>query len=118
VCACVVLIASASGLGASLARATHTGNTGIAPIARIASERINPNRADASRLTLLPGIGPVLAERIVAERLAGGPYADPGDLARVRGIGPKTVERISGHLVFASNELRATDDPAHGPTDD
>jgi len=62
--------------------------------------RMDPNRAGAAELTRLPGIGPALAGRIVAERDRNGPYASPEALLRVRGIGPKTLARIRGFLSF------------------
>lgn len=53
---------------------------------------IDINTASAAELCLLPGIGPVAAEDIVAERTAGGNFASLDDVARrVRGIGPKTI---------------------------
>ncbi len=52
------------------------------------------NAADARALATLPGIGPALAERIVAERTAHGPFASPEDLLRVPGIGAGRLERI------------------------
>lgn len=57
---------------------------------------IDINRADLDELRSLPGIGPVLAERIVAGR----PFAGADDLLRVRGIGPKTVARLRPRLSF------------------
>jgi len=54
----------------------------------------DPNADPPGPLQLLPGIGPTLAAAIVAERESGGPYRDPGDLCRVRGIGPRTLEQI------------------------
>lgn len=45
------------------------------------------NQADASALEELPGVGPVLAERIVAHREANGPFAVVEDLLEVPGIG-------------------------------
>ncbi|MCH7792129.1 MAG: ComEA family DNA-binding protein [Planctomycetes bacterium] len=55
---------------------------------------INVNIASAAELELLPGIGPTLAARIVADREANGPFASLDDVARVRGIGPRTVDKI------------------------
>ncbi len=52
------------------------------------------NTADAEALQALPGVGPTLAERIVADRDAHGPFRTPEDLLRVPGIGPKRWERI------------------------
>jgi len=45
------------------------------------------NQADASSLEDLPGVGPVLAERIVAHRDANGPFETVEDLLEVPGIG-------------------------------
>jgi competence protein ComEA len=56
---------------------------------------IDINVATEPMLTLLPGIGPGLARRIVSDRETNGPFAGLGDLRRVRGIGPITVERLS-----------------------
>ena len=63
-------------------------------------QRIDPNRASESELTRLPGIGPALAERIVTDRERRGVFASPEALLRVRGIGPKTLDRIRGYLSF------------------
>lgn len=52
------------------------------------------NTADTEALQALPGVGPTLAERIVADRDAHGPFRAPEDLLRVPGIGPKRWERI------------------------
>ncbi|MFN8587969.1 MAG: helix-hairpin-helix domain-containing protein [Candidatus Eisenbacteria bacterium] len=52
------------------------------------------NRADAGQLDALPGIGPVLAGRIVARRRELGRFASPEDLLSVRGIGPRLFERL------------------------
>ena len=61
--------------------------------------RIDLNAASVVELTLLPGIGPTLAERIVEDRTARGPFASAGDLSRVSGIGPATIERARPYLV-------------------
>lgn len=52
--------------------------------------RINVNAATAEQLQLLPRVGPVVAERIVAAR----PFASVDDLRRVRGIGEKTLDNL------------------------
>jgi competence protein ComEA len=62
--------------------------------------RIDPSRASASELVRLPGIGPSLAGRIVADRDQHGGFPTAEALLRVRGIGPKTLERIRGFLSF------------------
>ena len=62
------------------------------PIERNGPVRIN--EADTDTLQELPGIGPVYAERIVAERERNGFFYYPEDLETVSGIGPRTVEKI------------------------
>lgn len=67
---------------------------------------IDPNRATWNELTVLPRIGEAKALAIVAYRDAyqaqSGRLAfrRPADLTAVKGIGPRTVERIAGELAF------------------
>lgn len=58
---------------------------------------IDLNTASAAQLELLPGIGPKLSRRIIASREAEGPFASVDALERVKGIGPRTVEKIRPH---------------------
>ena len=57
--------------------------------------RLDINRADAAALEGLPGVGPVLAQRIIAHREAHGPFARPEDLLEVSGIGERTFEAMA-----------------------
>ena len=57
---------------------------------------VHINAAGVRELTRLPGIGPALAQRIVAYRDTYGPFATPADLQAVRGIGPATIARLEG----------------------
>ena len=72
--------------------------------AGLVSERVeflvDINRAEQAELTLLPGIGPVLAQRIICSRREKGWFFSPGQLQRVSGIGPKKVEQMASYLVF------------------
>ena len=56
--------------------------------------RIDLNRADSRELTLLPGVGPVLARRILENRRRQGHFSSIDDLDRVHGIGKKTIEGL------------------------
>jgi competence protein ComEA len=56
------------------------------------------NRSQVADLIALPGIGPVLASRIVAERTRKGAFCTLRDLQRVRGIGPALLRRLEPHL--------------------
>ncbi|MGH7742382.1 MAG: ComEA family DNA-binding protein [Candidatus Eiseniibacteriota bacterium] len=66
------------------------------------AQPLDLNRAAAGDLARLPGIGPVLAARILAERSARGEFSRPEDLLSVRGIGPRLFERLRPHLRLAS----------------
>lgn len=63
-------------------------------------EQIDPNTAAEEELDRLPGIGPALAARIVAERERGGPFQSLEDMERVPGIGPATRMRLAPYLKF------------------
>lgn len=56
--------------------------------ASAAAGPVDLNAADAAALDALPGIGPVLAERIVAWRTEHGRFASVDELGEVNGIGP------------------------------
>jgi len=62
---------------------------------------IDLNKANGETLELLPGIGPVLAGRIVAWREGRGEFKKEEDLLQVRGIGPRTLGRIRSQLTIA-----------------
>ncbi|GAB4304523.1 MAG: hypothetical protein Kow0097_01500 [Candidatus Bipolaricaulota bacterium] len=64
----------------------------VVPIEFVVQGKINLNRASAEELQKLPGVGPVLAARIVAFREEHGPFRSVDDLTLVSGIGPKTLD--------------------------
>lgn len=55
---------------------------------------VNINTATADELDALPGIGPVLAGRIISYREENGGFRSPEELTRVKGIGQATLEEI------------------------
>jgi competence protein ComEA len=57
-------------------------------------DRVNLNQANAEALITLPGIGPRLADRIVAHRQEAGSFTNLDELSMVQGIGPALVERL------------------------
>ncbi|WP_100446333.1 ComEA family DNA-binding protein [Glycomyces xiaoerkulensis] len=65
-----------------------------------ASALVNPNVADERTLTTLNGIGPVLAERIVAHREANGSFQSVEELADVQGIGPSLLDQIRDQVAL------------------
>jgi competence protein ComEA len=56
---------------------------------------VNLNTADVATLDGLPGIGPVLAQRIVDHREEQGPFRQVEDLLDVAGIGPAILEHLA-----------------------
>lgn len=84
----------AAGVGGSVRR---TARARDAPDreARPPGTPLNLNRATASELRQLPGIGPVTADRIVAHREQHGLFRAAEDLIQVSGIGPRTFERLA-----------------------
>ncbi len=98
----------------TIARAT-TSN----PIARPAGkdvtrpgEPVDLNRATADELTRLPGIGPVLAARIVAARDARGPFSSVDDLRRVSGVGAAKLAGLKEFVTVSSSSPGASAQPS------
>lgn len=56
--------------------------------------RLNVNRANESELDGLPGVGPVLAQRIIAYRNEHGNFGAVEDLQKVAGIGPAKFSEL------------------------
>ena len=63
-------------------------------LAAPAPARVELNKASLAELEALPGIGPVLAERIVAWRSANGPFVSVEQLMDVEGIGEKKLAEL------------------------
>lgn len=59
---------------------------------------IDLNRATREQLESLPGIGPARSEAIIAHREAEGPFAVPGDLRGVPGIGESTFQELADRV--------------------
>jgi len=62
--------------------------------------KIHLNMATEKELESLPGIGPVLAKRIVEYRKMHGPFRRIEDLLKVSGIGAKRFEQIRSYITI------------------
>jgi len=62
---------------------------------------ININSADTTQLSLLPRIGPSVAQRIVDYRKKNGPFKTTDDLMLVQGIGEKTYQLIKPYVAVS-----------------
>lgn len=59
---------------------------------------ININTATAAELDKLPGIGPTYAQAIITYRSQNGPFVKIEDIEKVKGIGPKTFEKLKDKI--------------------
>jgi competence ComEA-like helix-hairpin-helix protein len=70
-----------------------------APPKLVAPERpLDVNRASEEELRALPGIGAVLAARIVEARERDGPFASLDDVRRVRGLGRAKLDKLTAAI--------------------
>ncbi len=61
---------------------------------------VDVNRASLEELEQIKGVGPAIAQRIVAERKSGGNFKNLDDLqARVSGVGPQLADNISRNVM-------------------
>ena len=87
--------------GTAVAAAPLTPARGAAPAAAV--ERVNINTADAATLDrVLVNIGPAKADAIVAYRKTNGPFRSIDQLALVKGIGLKTIEKNRGRILLGN----------------
>ena len=69
------------------------------------SPQININTANSQELSLLKGVGPSYAAKIVTYRETNGPFTKPEDLVNVPGIGLKTYEANKDRIIV-ENEVK------------
>jgi competence protein ComEA len=68
--------------------------------AKTATKAVNINTADKQMLTQIPGVGPVTADSILKYRKANGKFKSEKDLMNVKGIGEKTLKKMTPFLKF------------------
>lgn len=61
-------------------------------------ESININTASAAELERIPGIGPVLSQRIVEYRLQNGDFTSLRELVNVKGIGENSLAKMLPYM--------------------
>lgn len=88
--------------------AEQSGVSHAASHANVAALRhvVDLNRATAQELESLPGIGAVLAERVIAYRKSVGRFRTVEDLREVAGIGPKKFDRLKPLVTVAAAETK------------
>ena len=70
--------------------------------------QVDINTADWPELIQLPGIGETLAQRIIETRQTIGSFAEADDLLRVKGIGPKIMDRVRPYVLPLQKDKNAT----------
>ncbi|MGW7680074.1 helix-hairpin-helix domain-containing protein [Kribbella sp. NPDC054772] len=63
-----------------------------------ANASVNLNTATLDQLDALPGVGPVLAQRILDFRTQNGPFTTIDQLQEVPGVGPKKFDSLKPHV--------------------
>jgi competence protein ComEA len=81
-----------------VAQGLDGGSPGGGPGGAGSSAPVNLNTATATVLEELPGVGPVLAQRIVDWRSEHGRFASVDELAEVSGIGEKMFAQLQGKV--------------------
>ena len=94
--------AAQGGLRGRLIEIDHADKAGV-------DFKVDINTAGANELITIPEIGPALAQRIVQYRQQHGPFHEIEDLRHVRGIGPKTFERLGAYVLPLNGSKAATD---------
>lgn len=85
----------------------------LAPLS-VHAQAVNINTADAAALAReLKGIGPAKAEAIVQYRKEHGPFRSIDELALVKGIGPKALDK--NRALIRIDTLRKVPSPASPP---
>jgi competence protein ComEA len=71
---------------------------------------VDINKAAWPEFAELPDVGETLARRIVESRAEAGAYKDHDDLLRVRGIGPRTLEKLKPYLMPMPDQADVADE--------
>jgi competence protein ComEA len=87
-----------SGPGGQLGGVVGGGGAGAPAGADAAPTVVNINAATVAELETLPGIGAVMAERIIAWRTQHGRFASVAQLQQVSGIGPSKYAALAGRV--------------------
>ncbi len=87
--------------GAALAEPAPRAAGTPRSIAVVPAGPVDVDRATVEELDRLPGIGPALAARIVADREARGPFGGLEALQDVRGIGPALAAKLAPVVTFS-----------------
>lgn len=80
----------------------------------VLTSQVNLNHADRAELLQLPGVGPNMADAILAYRDRTGGFRSVDDLQAVRGVGAKTINRLKPYL---TTEMKSASHPRQRPVE-
>lgn len=86
-------------MGSSCGRLPRRNTAPPAVVTTAASFQLNINTASAREMEQLPGVGKVIAERIVAYREQYGRFRRPEELLMVNGVSDKKFRAIQAIIV-------------------
>lgn len=92
---CVLLVLNV----VNYSRMVRTGQS-MQLVVETAAQRISVNAAGLEEFVDLPGIGPVLADRIIKYRLRKGGFESLEELKNVKGVGDKVFEKILPYIML------------------
>ena len=93
-----VFIVTESAFAVRPTQSEDSASPGQADPAESVSVIVNINSCSASELEALPGIGPVLAQRIIDYRENNGGFKSIEDITKVQGIGASVYEDIRSSI--------------------
>jgi competence protein ComEA len=95
----VVGVPALAPTGAPTGGQPTAGSTGAPrPPGATPTSPLDLNTATLAQLDALPGVGPVLAERIIAWRNEHSRFTSTDELQEVPGVGPKKFESLKPHV--------------------
>ncbi|MBO1755187.1 helix-hairpin-helix domain-containing protein [Allobranchiibius sp. CTAmp26] len=92
------MTAPAGAVGGGAGSGGPSGATSGNSAATSAGGVVDLNTADVTGLDALPGVGPVLAQRIIDWRTQNGRFTSVDELGEVSGIGDKVLARLRPHV--------------------
>jgi competence protein ComEA len=70
--------------------------------------RLDLDVATAAQIDSLPGVTPLMARRIVADRMTRGPFLSADGLRRVSGVGSGFLKRIDTLITFSGTFIQSS----------
>ncbi len=105
---CISLILLKNFYSQTTVEAIHETPVGQAAQSEVVVEEkaiVDINLATHQELQKIPGVGSVIAKRIIEDRERNGYYQSTIDIIRVKGIGSKTFEKMQSHIVIDKDNL-------------